>query len=199
MDDSGREGVAIPEVTDLLGDGTSWIILIDGWISQQDTHLSFFGQRHVYGAHSTIKLLKNRSIPLCEGLSGVVPGLSYKVEGNGLAPDESVHHVLVSGISELHDDIVDGGGKPGVSNQRESERMRLLPPVAAVTDSNDGIGLKCIHDGSDRIDRESGRRLFLCPKAQAVLIAATTNTASRRVSRNQIFTNKSHLPDWWPL
>ena len=52
----------------------------------------------------------------------------YKNEGNVLAPDESVHHVLVSGISELHDNIVDGGGKPGVSNQCESERMRLLHP-----------------------------------------------------------------------
>jgi len=41
--DSGRKDVAIPEVTDLLGDGTSWIVLIDGRISQQDTQLSFLG------------------------------------------------------------------------------------------------------------------------------------------------------------
>ena len=78
LDDPGREDIAIPEVSDLLWDGTSWIVLIDGWISQQDTQLSFFGQGRVYGAHSTVKLFKNRSIPLCEGLSGVVPGLSLQ-------------------------------------------------------------------------------------------------------------------------
>lgn len=71
LHNSGREDVAIPEVTDLLRDRTSWIVLIDGWISQQDTQLSFFGQRHVYGAHSTIKFLMVAAVHSLEIIHGI--------------------------------------------------------------------------------------------------------------------------------
>jgi hypothetical protein len=78
-----------------------------------------------------------------------------------LAAHEPVHEGLVTGVAELHDEIVDHLGEPSVAEQREAKGVALLVPVV-LAQRHDAVRTERVQDGADRFDgtHETHRRIL---------------------------------------
>jgi hypothetical protein len=70
-----------------------------------------------------------------------------------IAPlNKPVHHVLVAGVAELDDQIVDDRREPRITEERETERVCRKAAVASFTQRDDLMRSKGVEDAGDRID-----------------------------------------------
>jgi hypothetical protein len=65
--------------------------------------------------------------------------LLENIIGNLLTPHVPVHKVLVTGVPEFHDDVVDDCREPWVANECESERVSLGVAVRAFIQRDDRV------------------------------------------------------------
>ena len=67
------------------------------------------------------------------------------------ARDVTVHHLLITCVAELNDDVPDNAGKTAVADQRAEEVAGLkLPVTGTLTEGNERVNLKRVQDQIDR-------------------------------------------------
>jgi len=70
-------------------------------------------------------------------LSGIQPCLPKIASADVIALNESVHESLVSGTTELDDDVVNRESESWIPKQRKPEPVRWFVVVLALTQGND--------------------------------------------------------------
>jgi hypothetical protein len=73
--------------------------------------------------------------------------------------NEPVDDRLVMGVAELDDDVVDRGGEPRITNQRQAKCMPLLVAMVPFTQGHDIMRLEHLENAGDGLDwhRRSAR------------------------------------------
>jgi hypothetical protein len=73
-----------------------------------------------------------------------------------LAAHEPIHELLIAGVPEFHDDVVDHPGESRIPNERESKRVPLLVAMV-ISQGHHGMRASGSDNRLDRLDRSRRR------------------------------------------
>ena len=76
-------------------------------VLKEDTQPAAFGERPVQHRDRAEEVLIDRRVNEHLGLRRVLPDMPKDILGDALAAGEPIHHVLIFGVADLHDDVVD--------------------------------------------------------------------------------------------
>jgi hypothetical protein len=91
--------------------------------------LALAGERGVHSPHRPKELLVGRKVGRGIRCRGVPPRRSQRLVGDIVPAHEPIHEVLVAGIADGDDEVVDGGREARVADQGKEKRVRLSIPV----------------------------------------------------------------------